>query len=148
MLIGEITMIYTKNTKKAINIAYNAHMGQNDKFGIPYIFHPVHLAELMDTEDECIVAVLHDVVEDTNVTFEELEKEFSSKVIDALKLLTHDKKIPYNEYILNLKENPIAKKVKLADLMHNSDTTRLEHMTPKDIIRNKKYQNAIKILSE
>ena len=141
-------MIYTKNTKKAINIAYNAHMGQKDKFGMPYIFHPVHLAESMNTEDECIVAILHDVNEDTDFTYKELEKEFSNKVIDALRLLTHDKNVPYGDYILNLKDNPIAKKVKLADLMHNSDTTRLEHMTPKDILRNKKYQNAIKILSE
>ena len=141
-------MIYTKNTKKAINIAYKAHMGQKDKFGIPYIFHPVHLAELMDSEEECIVAILHDVVEDTNVTFDDLEKHFSSEVITALKLLTHDKRVPYNEYILNLKDNPIAKKVKLADLKHNSDRTRLNHITPKDIIRNKKYENAIKLLSE
>ena len=140
-------MIYTKNTRKAINIAYNAHMGQNDKFGIPYIFHPFHLAELMDTEDECIVAILHDAVEDTNVTFDDLKKEFSTSVIEALKLLTHDKNVPYEEYIIKLKDNPIAKKVKLADLKHNSDKTRLKHLTPKDIIRNKKYANAIKILS-
>ena len=141
-------MIYTKNVKKAINIAYNAHMGQKDKFGIPYIFHPVHLAELMDTEAECIVAILHDVVEDTNITFKELEQVFSKEVIDALKLLTHDKKIPYEEYILNLKDNPIAKKVKIADLIHNSDITRLEKITMRDKIRNKKYEKAIKILSE
>ncbi len=141
-------MIYTKNTRKAINIAYNAHMGQNDKFGIPYIFHPFHLAELMDTEDECIVAILHDAVEDTNVTFDDLKKEFSTSVIEALKLLTHDKNVPYEEYIIKLKDNPIAKKVKLADLKHNSDKTRLKHLTPKEIIINKKYANAIKILSE
>ena len=141
-------MIYTKNVKKAINIAYNAHMGQKDKFGIPYIFHPVHLAELMDTEEECIVAILHDVVEDTNITFKELEQVFSKEVIDALKLLTHDKKIPYEKYILNLKDNPIAKKVKIADLIHNSDITRLEKITMRDKIRNKKYEKAIKILSE
>ena len=65
-------MIYTENTKKAINIAYKAHMGQEDKLGIPYIFHPYHLAEQMDSEDACIVALLHDVVEDTNITFNDL----------------------------------------------------------------------------
>ena len=107
-------MIYTQNIKKAINIAYNAHMGQNDKFGIPYIFHPMHLAESMETEEECIVAILHDIVEDTDVTFENLEKEFSSNVIEALKLLTHDKAVPYEEYILRIKENPIAKKSKIS----------------------------------
>ena len=141
-------MIYTENTKKAIIIAYNAHMGQEDKFGMPYIFHPVHLAEQMDSEDECIVALLHDVVEDTDVTMEDLEKEFSSEVIEALKLLTHDKSVPYEEYVLDLKDNPIARKVKLADLNHNSDVTRLINITEKDIERNKKYENAIKLLKK
>ena len=141
-------MIYTENTKKAINIAYKAHMGQMDKSGIPYIFHPMHLAEQMDTEDECGAALLHDVVEDTPVTMEELEQEFSKKVIDALKLLTHDKSIDYIEYVKTLKQNPIAKKVKLADLRHNSDTTRLSSITEADLQRNKKYEKAIKILSE
>lgn len=141
-------MIYTKNIKKAVNIAYNAHMGQSDRFGMPYVFHPIHLAESMDTEEECICAILHDVVEDTSITFEQLEKEFSKGVIEALKLLTHDKKVSYNEYIIKLKDNPIAKKVKLADLKHNSDITRLNYLSPKDIIRNKKYKKAIKILSE
>lgn len=78
-------MINTERTRKAINIAYNAHMGQKDKAGLPYIFHPFHLAEQMETEEECIVALLHDVVEDTDVNFKELEGEFSSTVIDALK---------------------------------------------------------------
>ena len=78
----------------------------------------------------------------------EREKEFSKGVIEALKLLTHDKKVPYNEYIIRLKDNPIAKKVKLADLKHNSDITRLNYLTPKDIIRNKKYKKAIKLLLE
>lgn len=141
-------MIYTQNTKKAINIAYNAHMGQTDKFGIPYIFHPMHVAESMDTEEECIVAILHDVVEDTDITFDVLEKDFSSTIIEALKLLTHDKTVPYKEYIKNLKDNPIAKKVKLADLIHNSDISRLEHITAKDYVRLEKYKNALQILSE
>ena len=141
-------MIYTPNTKKAINIAYNAHMGQIDKFGIPYIFHPMHLAEQMDTEEECIVAILHDVVEDTEITFNQLEEDFSGRVIEALKLLTHDKSVPYDDYIINLKDTPIAKKVKLADLKHNSDSSRLEHITTKDINRLEKYKNALNILLE
>ena len=141
-------MIYTENTKKAINIAYNAHMGQEDKFEIPYIFHPYHLAEQMDTEEECIVALLHDVVEDTNVTMEELEKEFSKTIIDALKLLTHDKTTDYMEYIKNIKGNSLATKVKLADLKHNSDKTRLTHITKKYASKKQKYEEAIKLLSE
>lgn len=141
-------MIYTKNVKKAINIAYKAHMGQKDKFGIPYIFHPMHLAELMDTEEETIVAILHDVVEDTNVTFKDLEKEFSPLIVKALKLLTHSKGKTYKQYILDLKDNPIARKVKLADLEHNSDITRLNRITILDKIRIRKYAKAIKELNK
>lgn len=141
-------MIYTNQTKKAMIIAYNAHQGQVDKSGIPYIYHPIHLAEQMQTEEECIVALLHDTVEDTNVTFETLEKEFSKEVIEALKLLTHDKSVDYMDYVKNLKNNPIAKKVKLADLYHNSDITRMENPTQKDIERKEKYHKAISILLE
>ena len=125
-------MIYTEQTKKAMIIAYNAHHGQVDKSGVPYIFHPIHVAEQMETEEECIVALLHDTVEDTNITFEVLEKEFSATVIEALKLLTHDESIDYFDYVRKLKSNPIAKKVKLADLYHNSDITRMENPTEKD----------------
>lgn len=141
-------MIYTKNTRKAMKIAYDAHHGQLDKSGVPYVYHPIHLAEQMKTEDECIVALLHDVVEDTDVTFEQLEKEFSDMVIQALKLLTHDDSVEYMDYVRNLKENSIARSVKLADLHHNSDVTRIEQMSEKDILRNKKYSEAIRILSE
>ena len=139
-------MIYTKNTKKAILIAYNAHMGQLDKMGLPYIFHPVHLAEQMDSEEECIVALLHDVVEDTSITFADLEKEFSKEVIDALKLLTHDKSTDYFEYVEKIKENDLAKKVKIADLKHNSDITRIENPKKEDEERNIKYKKALEIL--
>ena len=141
-------MIYTAKTRRAMEIAYKAHHGQVDKAGVPYIFHPIHLAEQMDTEEECIVALLHDVVEDTEVTFEQLEKEFSETVIQALRLLMHDDSIKYMEYIKKLKYNPIAKKVKEKDLKHNSDLTRLPEITEKDKKRQAKYLKAIQILSE
>ena len=140
-------MIYTMQVFRAMNIAYSAHMGQFDKAGVPYIFHPVHLAEQMDTEEECIVALLHDVVEDTEVTFEDLEKEFSKTIIDAIRLLTRDKSVDYMEYVKNLKSNTIARKVKLADLRHNSDSTRLIKITDKDIERINKYKRAIELLT-
>lgn len=140
-------MIYTSQTKKAINIAYNAHMGQiNEKEGLPYIFHPIHLAEQMENEEECIVAILHDVVEDTEVSIEELEKEFSKTVIDAIKLVTHNKSEDYMEYVKKIKDNPIAKKVKLADIAHNMDKSRLEKVTDRDIARIEKYKRALEIL--
>lgn len=141
-------MIYTKNTRKAMKIAYDAHHGQLDRSGVPYVYHPIHLAEQMGTEEECIVALLHDVVEDTNITFEQLEKEFSDTVIQALKLLTHDDLVPYMDYVRKIKDNPIAKNVKLADLHHNSDATRLEEITERDRRRYNKYAEAIKILTD
>ena len=120
-------MIYTTLTKKALKICFNAHKDQVDKSGLPYVFHPFHLAEQMNSEDEVCAALLHDVVEDTDITFEDLEKEgFNNKVIDALKLLTHDDDTPYMEYIKKIKLNDIARKVKLADLKHNTDLTRLD----------------------
>ena len=139
-------MVNTKLTRKAMNIAYNAHMNQFDKAGVPYIYHPIHLAEQMDTETECIVALLHDVVEDTEVTLEQLEKEFSKEVIEAIRLVTHDKDVKYKEYIKELSKNPIAKKVKIADLLHNSDETRLEKITIKDVVRREKYKKALEFL--
>ena len=141
-------MVYTGQTEKAMKIAYEAHQGQVDKSGIPYIFHPIHLAEQMETEEECIVALLHDVVEDTDITFEQLEKEFSDTVIEALKLLTHDDSVPYMEYVRKIKANPIARTVKLADVWHNYDITRLHKITQKDKKRRAKYEDAIHYLSE
>ena len=117
-------MIYTTLTNKAMRIAYTAHHGQLDYNGIPYIFHPIHLAEQMDDEISCCAALLHDVVEDTDVTMEDLAREFPAEVIEVLKLLTHDDDVPYFDYVREIKKHPVAKKVKLADLAHKSDQTR------------------------
>lgn len=118
-------MIYTKLTQKAMQIAYVAHHGQTDCNGMPYVFHPYHLAEQMDDEISCCVALLHDVAEDTEVTLDELAKNFPQEVIEALKLLTHEKDTDYFEYVRRIKGNPTAKKVKLADLAHNMDRSRI-----------------------
>ena len=117
-------MIYTPLTGKAMRIAYEAHHGQVDKSGIPYIFHPIHLAEQMEDEISCCVALLHDVVEDTEVTLDDLRKDFPEEVVEIVRLLTHDDTVPYFDYVREIKKHPIAKKVKLADLAHNSDQTR------------------------
>ena len=122
-------MIYTELTNKALRFAYSAHHGQLDYNGIPYIFHPVHLAEQMDDEISCCAALLHDVVEDTPVTLEELALQFPSEVVEVVKLLTHStdaesNNAAYFDYLQEIKKHPIAKKVKLADIAHNSDQTR------------------------
>lgn len=139
-------MIYTEKTIRAMRIAYEAHHGQLDKSGVPYIYHPIHLAEQMDTETETIVALLHDVLEDTPVTMEQLAEEFSYEIIEALQLLTHNKEEDYLSYVERLKLNVIARKVKKADLKHNSDKTRLLTWTKKDEKRLEKYEKALKIL--
>lgn len=117
-------MIYTPLTYKAMHIAYRAHHGQLDKSGAPYIFHPIHLAEQMDDEISCCAALLHDVVEDTDVTLDDLRKDFPEELVEAVRLLTHIKGVPDVEYLTAIKSNPIALKVKLADNAHNSDQSR------------------------
>ena len=87
-------------------------------------------------------------IEDTNITFEQLEKEFPKEIIDILKLLTHDKKTSYMDYIKKIKENTIAKKIKIADIIHNSDETRLDNITLKDLVRREKYKKALEFLKD
>ena len=140
-------MIYTGQTKKALRIAFDAHKNQVDKTGLPYVFHPYHLAEQMETESEVCVALLHDVVEDSDMTLDDLRLHgFSDNIMDALALLTHDGGVEYLEYIQRIKYNPLAKKIKLADLLHNSDESRVDVVDEKMASRWEKYQEAIKIL--
>ncbi len=140
-------MIYTEKTKKALQLCFDAHKKQTDKSGLPYVFHPFHLAEQMETEETTIVALLHDVVEDTDYTLAELSEEgFGDAVIEALALLTHDKSVDYMDYVRAIKQNPIAKAVKLADLRHNSDLSRLDVIDEKALKRRETYQEAIDCL--
>jgi (p)ppGpp synthase/HD superfamily hydrolase len=142
-------MVYTPLTNAAMKIAYQAHHGQLDYNGIPYIYHPLHLAEQMEDEISCCVALLHDVVEDTDITMDQLRDKFPPAVIDALMLLTHDDNTDYFDYVRSIKKNPIAKKVKLADLNHDSDQTRCvgSNITPEKLDKwNDKYTKARRIL--
>ena len=142
-------MIYTPMTKKALAVCFEAHKSQVDKSGLPYVFHPFHLAEQMKDEMTTIVALLHDVIEDTSITVEELrDMGFPAEAIAAIQIMTHDKSIPYMDYVAQIKKNPIAREVKLADLKHNSDLTRLNEVAEKDLERLKKYKKAISLLEE
>ncbi len=141
-------MIYTPMTKKALKLCFEAHRDQTDKSGMPYVFHPFHLAEQMTDEYTVTVALLHDVVEDTDIAFEDITSMgFPAEVTDALKLLTHDDAVEYMDYVAKIKHNPIAKAVKLADLSHNSDTSRLDVVDEKALKRVEKYAAAIKLLN-
>lgn len=142
-------MIYTEQTVKALKLCFEAHKEQTDKTGVPYVFHPFHLAEQMTDELTAAAALLHDVVEDTDYTLEDLEKMgFDSRVMEALALLTHDPEVPYMDYVAAAGRNPIARAVKLADLRHNSDLSRMVgiELTEWDERRNEKYRAAIAYL--
>ena len=141
-------MIYTALTKKAIRLMFDAHKDQLDKSGLPYVFHPFHLAEQMEDETSTVVALLHDVVEDTDYSIEDIEAMgFGDEVCGALRLLTHDKAVPYMDYVRRIKENPVAAAVKTADLRHNSDLSRLDSISAADKVRVEKYREALGILS-
>ena len=141
-------MIYTEQTEKAMKLCFQAHKEQTDKAGLPYVFHPFHLAEQMDDEASVIVALLHDVVEDTDYTVEDLRQMgFAPEVLEAISLMTHDPAVPYEEYLIPIKANPIAHRVKLADLAHNSDPTRLRESDPKIEARREKYRKAKEFLT-
>ena len=141
-------MIYTEKTKRALEICFDAHKDQKDKSGMPYVFHPFHLAEQMDDGKSTIVALLHDVMEDAGdrYSFESLRAEgFGDEVMEALALLTHGED-QYFDYIRKVRKNPLAAKVKRADLLHNSDLRRLNEITKWDWERVEKYKRALDIL--
>ena len=142
-------MIYTPLIKKAMKICFEAHKNQVDKTGIPYVFHPFHLAEQMDDELSTICALLHDVVEDTEMTLEDISNlGFGDDVCRVLSLLTHKDDVPYMDYVREIAKNPTATKVKIADLKHNSDLTRLDVIDEWAIKRKEKYSEALRILGE
>lgn len=142
-------MLYTPLTKKAMKLCFEAHAGQVDKCGIPYVNHPLHLAEQMASEDEVCAALLHDVMEDCGKTPDDLRAiGVSESAIEALLLLTHDADVPYLDYVRNLKGNELARKVKIADLRHNFELARLDVVTEKDLDRLRKYMEARVILGD
>jgi (p)ppGpp synthase/HD superfamily hydrolase len=149
--IRRAEMIYTALTKKALKLCFKAHKDQVDKTDIPYVFHPFHLAEQMTDEITTVCALLHDVVEDTDYTLSDLtEMGFPKEVTDALELLTHDPAVPYMDYVAAVAVNPVARAVKIADLKHNSDLTRMEPSQIDEwaLRRNEKYKRALELLGE
>ena len=142
-------MIYTKLTKLAMKLCFERHCGQVDKCGIPYPFHPFHVAESMTDEKTTCVALLHDILEDTPTTKEELISfGFPDDVVAAVCRMTHEDGIPYLDYVRQIKTDPLAQAVKISDLRHNSDLSRLDVIGEKDLLRVEKYQKALEILTD
>lgn len=137
----------TNLMERAIEIALRAHAGQKSKDGSPYILHPLRVMGHMRTDVERMAAVLHDVVEDSNVTLEELQREgFPEEVLDAVKLMTHEHGVSYEDYVERLKNHPLARRIKVADLEDNSDIRRLSGIEERDLERLRKYHRAWQIL--
>ena len=129
--------------ERAIELAIKHHKGQVDKAGQPYILHPLRLMMSVDKNDEKIVAVMHDIVEDTEITLNDLQNEgFTKKVIDAIECVTKRKGEDYESFIDRISQNSLATKVKLADLEDNMDLSRLSEVTDKDLERLEKYKKA------
>ena len=144
-----VGLMYTPLVKKALGICFAAHKNQRDKSGLPYVFHPFHLAEQMETEYEVCAALLHDVIEDSNHTPGELSQAgFPDEVVRAVRALTRDPHMHYLDYVARLRQNPIARRVKLADLAHNSDLSRLGYVSDRDRRRVLKYRMAQAILED
>lgn len=134
---------------KAIILATENHKEQVDKGGHPYILHPLRVMVRVKSLEAKIVAVLHDIIEDTDITKEDLLNiGFSYEIVEAIELLSKPKKEDYIHYIRRIKENPLAKEVKMADLQDNMDLTRLNKITEKDLNRVEKYKKAYSILNE
>ena len=133
--------------EKAEAFAKKAHEGQVDKSGKPYFGHPKAVAAMVEGEVEKTVAYLHDVVEDTGVTIDQIRSLFGDEVADAVDLLTHREGVPYFDYVEKIKANPVARRVKMADLTHNMDLSRLDTVTEKDLKRIEKYKKAYAMLA-
>ncbi|MEG0873836.1 MAG: GTP pyrophosphokinase [Clostridiales bacterium] len=132
---------------KAYRIAENAHRGQKDKGGKDYILHPLAVCQRVDSDDEKIVALLHDVVEDSEITLEFLrDAGFPHHIMDAIATITKKKGQDYEAYIKGIKDNRLARTVKIADMRHNSDLSRLSVVTAIDLKRVEKYSKAIEYL--
>jgi len=133
----------------AISLATEAHRGRKDKAGAAYILHPLRVMLRMKTKDERVVAVLHDVVEDTKYTLEDLRKAgYSQKVIQSLDYLTKRRCERYKIFIKRIKLNPLARKVKIADLEDNLDLSRIKKPKKRDFMRIEKYRCALSELEK
>lgn len=138
---------FDKLLSLAIEVATVAHAGQVDKGGQPYIFHPQAVASAVDSDEEKIVAWLHDVVEDTSITLDYLAKMgFPEQIVHAIDVITKRKGVSYDDYLVGVKQDALARAVKIADIKHNSDISRIPSPTEKDFARLEKYKKALAFL--
>lgn len=135
---------------KAIVLATNKFAGKFDKGGTPYILHCLHVMRKVSHlgEDAMVVAVLHDIIEDTDVTLKDLVVDFPEKIVSTIVTLTHLPDESYENYIERIALNDLARMIKLEDLKHNSDITRMKGITKKDFDRLNKYHKSYQYLKK
>ena len=141
-------MAYSTDVEKAMNLAREAHKGAPDKAGAPYINHPERVAGRLKKPEEKVVGWLHDTVEDTDVTLARIEAEFGPETAAAVDAVSRRKGESWADYLVRVKANPVAKAVKISDLIDNSNLSRIPHVTLKDVKRQKKYNRALFFLME
>ena len=141
-------MAYSKDVSLAESIAREAHAGTADKAGAPYIDHPRRVAERMTTDEEKVVAWLHDVVEDTMVNIVDIALRFGEETAEAVECITHRKGELWSDYLTRVKSNPVSKAVKISDLIDNVSLNRLPSVSAKDVRRSEKYIRALYFLMD
>ncbi len=138
--------MYSQDVETAKKWAEKRHQGQVDKSGAPYIGHPARVAGRLKTPEEQVVGWLHDTVEDTGLTLEEIEARFGADTAAAVDALSRRPQEEWDDYLLRVKANPVARQVKISDLIDNSNLSRLGQITLKDVQRQAKYNRALQFL--
>lgn len=147
MLLDSQRDKYNRLLELAIKVATEAHVGQVDKGGKPYINHPQAVAASLTNTEYKIVAYLHDVCEDTSITSDDLkDMGFTYRIVNSIRLLTKTDELTYEEYLRRLRMDSCARAVKIADLKHNMDITRIPNPSEKDYVRIEKYKKSLAFL--
>lgn len=141
-------MSYSIDVAAARVLATKAHEGQTDKAGLPYITHPERVASRLSTPEAQVVGWLHDTVEDTPITLRDIEATFGPETAAAVDAISRRDGEPWSNYLERVAANPMARQVKISDLIDNSNLSRIPHVTLKDVERQKKYNKALKKLLE
>ncbi|MBR3742405.1 MAG: HD domain-containing protein [Clostridia bacterium] len=141
-------MAYSKDVEAAKALAYRLHKGQVDKVGIPYITHPERVAGRLSALEEQVVGWLHDTVEDTGITLAEIETQFGSDTVAAVDAVSRRDGEDWNDYLRRVKRNEVARKVKISDLIDNSNLSRIPSITMRDVDRQEKYNKSLRFLLE
>ena len=141
-------MAYSIDIEKAEAMARKAHAGAVDKSGKPYIEHPERVAARLEKPEEKVVGWLHDTVEDTDLTLEDVRQEFGPDTAEAVDAISHREDEPWAAYLMRVKANDVARAVKISDLIDNSNLSRIPKVQPKDVKRQAKYNRALYLLMD